>query len=150
MNGPALLDTNILVALIRGAGPVYDVVSAWLTPGADELRPMASIITAGEVSALTLKLGWGPVRRMRAEALLLRIPLLPVADDVLPHYARIDHHCERVAKPARPMPQNDMWIAATARAAGIPLITTDTDFDHLHPRLLRRVRIEPASGTLHA
>ena len=31
----------------------------------------------------------------------------------------------------RNMGKNDLWIAATARALNIPLLTTDADFSHL-------------------
>lgn len=30
------------------------------------------------------------------------------------------------------MGKNDLWIAATASAFGITLVTTDKDFDHLN------------------
>ncbi len=31
------------------------------------------------------------------------------------------------------MGKNDLWIAATASVTGVTLMTTDGDFDHLHP-----------------
>ena len=33
---------------------------------------------------------------------------------------------------ARNMGKNDLWIAATAHVLDIPLLTSDSDFDHLH------------------
>jgi tRNA(fMet)-specific endonuclease VapC len=53
----------------------------------------------------------------------------------------IDAHSEQVG---RPMGNNDVWIAATAAAASAWLLTTDKDFDHLHPALIRREWIAPA------
>ena len=44
------------------------------------------------------------------------------------------------------MAQNDLWIAATAAAPGAVLMTTDTDFDHLDPQFLTRVRIDAKTG----
>lgn len=38
--------------------------------------------------------------------------------------------------------ENDMWIAATARAADATLLTVDKDFDPLHPAVVRRVLIQ--------
>jgi tRNA(fMet)-specific endonuclease VapC len=45
------------------------------------------------------------------------------------------------------MGKNDLWIAATARAASATLITTDTDFDHLHPVLVKRELIDQRTET---
>ncbi len=36
------------------------------------------------------------------------------------------------------MGKNDVWIAAAAHVTGARIITTDTDFDHLHPGFLVR------------
>ncbi len=41
--------------------------------------------------------------------------------------------------------KNDLWIAATAKAMGLTLLTTDRDFDPLHPTLITRTWIDPAS-----
>jgi len=37
----------------------------------------------------------------------------------------------------------DLWIAATAHATGARLLTTDKDFDHLHPAFVQRDWIDP-------
>lgn len=39
------------------------------------------------------------------------------------------------------MHKNDFWIAATAYTLGIPLLTTDGDFDHLNETLLQVINI---------
>jgi predicted nucleic acid-binding protein len=44
------------------------------------------------------------------------------------------------------MGKNDVWIAATSRVTNTTILTTDTDFDHLHGIWLDRERIDPASG----
>lgn len=44
---------------------------------------------------------------------------------------------------ARNMGKNDLWIAASAKAAGATLLTTDGDFDHLIPDHLAGVVIDP-------
>ena len=43
----------------------------------------------------------------------------------------------------RTIGDNDIWIAATARATGACLLTTDRDFDFLHGRHIRREWIVP-------
>jgi tRNA(fMet)-specific endonuclease VapC len=44
---------------------------------------------------------------------------------------------------ARNMGKNDIWIAATAVNAGLPLLTTDKDFRFLHDNLLQVLWIDP-------
>jgi hypothetical protein len=44
------------------------------------------------------------------------------------------------------MGKNDLWIASAAKATGATLMTTDKDFDHLHPTKLTRVWIDERSG----
>jgi predicted nucleic acid-binding protein len=57
-------------------------------------------------------------------------------------YAEIDDHSRRNGIA---MSKNDVWIAATARAAGARLLTTDRDFDHLSPAFLARDWIDPVT-----
>jgi predicted nucleic acid-binding protein len=45
-----------------------------------------------------------------------------------------------------PCGENDLWIAATAKAANALLITCDRDFDWLHRRHIARVYIEQQSS----
>ena len=41
------------------------------------------------------------------------------------------------------MGKNDLWIAATAFVTKATLLTTDKDFDHMHPAFLQRDWINP-------
>lgn len=56
-------------------------------------------------------------------------------------YATIDHESRRTGIA---IGKNDVWIAATAKVTGTTLLTTDKDFDHLHPAHLVRVYLDPA------
>jgi tRNA(fMet)-specific endonuclease VapC len=44
------------------------------------------------------------------------------------HYSRVKHLRQ---KQGRPMGENDLWIAATARALSATLVTRDQDFDNI-------------------
>ena len=44
------------------------------------------------------------------------------------------------------IPQNDMWIAATALLCDLPIITTDDDFNHLNGRLITVHWVDPTLG----
>ena len=58
-------------------------------------------------------------------------------NDIIQNYARTDAYSQGKLKghplnmTSRNMGKNDLWIAATAIAYNIPLITSDTDFNHL-------------------
>jgi tRNA(fMet)-specific endonuclease VapC len=114
---------------------------------AGHVQGMISVITVGEANAFALKRNWGQKRRERLME-LIRSKLVPIEinrAEIIAAYAEIDHFSEKVVKPARPMGQNDMWIAATARVLQIELVTTDKDFDHLHGKKMNRRWIDPIS-----
>jgi len=104
-------------------------------------------VTVGEAFAFARKRGWGQPKQDALRE-LMRTKLIPVdinRPEILAAYAEIDHYCEKTCMPARPMGQNDMWIAATARVLQSELVTMDKDFDHLHDILIRRRWIDPTS-----
>ncbi len=39
------------------------------------------------------------------------------------------------------MGKNELWIAATAMAINIPVITTDADFDHLNGTMITVMKV---------
>lgn len=144
-----LLDTNILIHLIRGR-ELGRRINTELNLAERPERPVVSIVTVGELHAFALKLGWGSRKISTLHDLVRQLVILDIhSEDVVNQYAAIDHYSEKVVKPARPLGQNDMWIAACGAAYGAHLVTTDKDFDHLTPRFLPRTRIDPAGGVTH-
>ena len=136
MKGP--LDTNIVVHYVRG-GPLGQRIEANYRLISGPVPPLISIVTEGEVRSLALQFAWGAARLQQMEYLLnafVRIPL--DAADLIQAYADLDAYSRSVG---RRMGKNDLWIAATARVTGATLLTTDNDFDHLHPAFLDRDRI---------
>jgi len=145
-----LLDTNILIHLIR-ANPVGTAVDQAFGLSARVDRPLISVVTVGEVKAFAMKLGWAKPKRSKLDLLVRNLVVIQLHQgDILDRYAEIDCFSEKEMVPARPMGQNDMWIAATASATGATLITTDKDFDHLSPRFLRRIRVDGKTGVVIA
>jgi predicted nucleic acid-binding protein len=141
-----LLDTNILLIYAREGEPSKQLETL-LGLQAGRVQGMVSVITVGEAGAFAAKQNWGQKRR---DALmgLIRSKLVPIdinRPEIISAYAEIDHFSEKVVKPARPMGQNDMWIAATAQVLQVELVTTDKDFDHLHASKLRRRWIDPVT-----
>ena len=141
-----LLDTNILVHLIRGREIGQRIVGDHNLRNRIE-KPLISIITVGEIHALTRKLAWGPAKRRLLNALLTNLAIVhPQQGEIVERYAEIDFYCEKELKPARPMGQNDMWIAASASDLDAYLLTADRDFLRLAPQYLRLVSVDPQTG----
>ncbi|MDE0271988.1 MAG: hypothetical protein OXP11_12355 [Gammaproteobacteria bacterium] len=76
------------------------------------------------------------------EEVLDRLPIIDINNQtILQAYAQIDAwtHGRAVVsstgapppRPAKPMGQNDLWIAATAHVTQFTLLSTDNDFLHL-------------------
>ena len=137
-----LLDTGIVVLLCRGgeAGMRLDAVYG-LT--ARRHVPLLSVISVGELLAFSRNASWGGGKEARLRELVANLTIVDVnREPVLTAYADLSAHLKRAG---RPMGQNDVWIAATARATGATLLTIDTDFDVLHPSLIQREYVDPAS-----
>lgn len=102
----ALVDTSLLV------GPAgAEITEDW----------MVSLITVGELEAGVLMAadpGTRAARLRRLTAILSEAPALPVDRVVAARYGEL-----RAA--TRRLPSNDLWIAATALAHGLLLLTRD-------------------------
>jgi predicted nucleic acid-binding protein len=117
-----LLDTSVFIALESGrdlrseAMPLTGAVSV-VTKA--ELR--AGIFAADDIATRD--------RRIKTLELVTRIPLLPVDDEVSSAWAQMRAY---LAAAERRVNANDMWIAATAAAHEIPVVTQDADFDAMN------------------
>ena len=102
----------------------------------DELA--VSIVTIGELRAGVLAAEDLAVRDRRLRTLVAALALDPVPMDgaVAESWARL-----RIAlrDAGKRMPVNDSWIAATAIALGVPVVTQDDDFPELDELTVIRV-----------
>lgn len=114
----ALADTSLFIALelerpLRGGPPEQISVS---------------VITIGELRLGVLAAADGPTRARRLDTLTLAESLepLPVDRDVASVWAAL-----RLAlrDAGRRMPLSDSWIAATALAYEVPVVSQDADYD---------------------
>lgn len=143
MSSPYFLDTNILVHLIRKNATGEALIKKYdlylVTP-----RPLISDVTEGELRSLALQWKWGPQKLEQMEFLLSYFWRTAInTPEVFEAYALIDAYTESVG---HPMGKNDLWIAASTHVSEAHLLTTDKDFDHLHPSFLMRDLIDP-TGT---
>jgi predicted nucleic acid-binding protein len=91
----------------------------------DELA--VSIITIGELRAGVLAADAVEIRdrRLRTLTAALALDPIPVDDAVAAQWARLR---VLLRDSGQRMPVNDSWIAATAMAHGVPVVTQDDDF----------------------
>ena len=145
-----LLDTNMLLGFVRRA--------AWATRirnehglADPETMVFTSVVCKGEMFALAEKFGWGRNRRTQLQQVLSSVPTLYLDDQVVSAYALIDAWTHGTAmdspynvppQPAVPMSQNDLWVAATAYANGVVLVSTDGDFSHLKEHWLQLIYVD--------
>lgn len=113
-----LADTSLFIA-----HESYRPLRASLLP--DELG--VSIITIGELRAGVLAAQDLPTRERRLATLTAAMALEPIAidDDVAAQWARLR---VMLRDSGQRMPVNDSWIAATAMALQVPIVTQDVDY----------------------
>jgi len=113
-----LADTSVFIARESGRP-----IQASLLP--DELA--VSIITIGELRAGVLAASDVTTRDTRLATLTAAMTLDPIAidDDVAAQWARLR---VMLRDSGQRMPVNDSWIAATAMALQVPIVTQDDDY----------------------
>ncbi len=118
VNGKWLVDTNVVIALFAGEPAAVERVqrasAVYLcVPVLGELRygAEASARVAGNLARLD----------QFARALIV----LPCDDATAKSYAEVKFG---LRKKGRPIPENDVWIAAIARQHGLALLTRDGHF----------------------
>ncbi len=136
-----LLDTNILVQYVRGDA-LWESIRDQYQPLLIEPKPIISIVNEAETRSLSLLFHWGTAKLDRMEFLIGYLERIPIdTRDLIDVYSMIDSQTQQTG---RKMGKNDLWIAATAIVHDATLLTTDADFDRLHPRFLAVERIAPA------
>jgi tRNA(fMet)-specific endonuclease VapC len=126
-----LFDTTVLLALIRG-GELGRYINQTFSLSEVINKPLISVVSHGEIWALAERNGWEDRKRQALSEMLGDLVTLDLNDrSIIDAYVEV--HRKNLAHPrgARTLSDNDKWIAATARAAGAVLLTTDQDFIHL-------------------
>jgi hypothetical protein len=117
--GRGLFDTSVFVAVETGrelrADAIPDAVAISVVTTA-ELR--AGVFAAADIPTRD--------RRIRTLEWAARIQALPVGDEVARVWAQMRAYLAAAGQRRR---ANDLWIAATAAAFELPLVTQDADFD---------------------
>jgi len=133
-----LLDTNIIIIYSKNK-VLARKIEADHKIFTEENNLAVSIVTIAEINSIIHQFKIGDTRRKGIDKILENTTRLDISyNEILEKYEEIDafsqgrHQNLKSNFSARNMGKNDLWIAATASAFGITLITTDKDFDHLN------------------
>lgn len=100
-------------------------VATWLEALAGT-RVLISFQTRAEVLAGLRAGNWGESRRQTAMATLNAVPTIPADRDVIDSYAEITSMCRRAGHALHDKIHTaDRWVAASAVAKGLPLLSGD-------------------------
>lgn len=113
-----LLDTNICIYIKRERPATVRAHMARRRPGSLGM----SVVTWGELQFGANKSQQAGAAHANLAALAQIIAVLPLSEDAAGHYGDIRAVLERQGTP---IGNNDLWIAAHARAEGVTLVTNN-------------------------
>jgi tRNA(fMet)-specific endonuclease VapC len=128
VSGKYLLDTNVAVAVLNGT---LDLSSHRET--GVELYLNATVV--GELCFGAEKSERVEQNLAAIDRLIALCPVIPCDETTARHYARLRN---RLRGQGRPIPENDLWIAATASEHGLVLLTRDEHFEQVQGLLIER------------
>ena len=121
MNGRFLLDTNIVIALFANETAVVEQLQ-----NADEVFVPAIVL--GELYFGALKSRRSQANTERVSDFDAQSSVLACDSGVAMAYGLIK---SRLATKGRPIPENDLWIAAIATHHGLTLVSRDLHFGEI-------------------
>lgn len=115
-----LLDTNVLADFFAGDP---ETVEAFQQAGS---LAVCTVVLGELLAGFTLGASAAQNRRLLSRFLSSpRVSLLPLGADTAEHYAGV---FSQLRRKGRPIPSNDMWVAAGALQHGLVLFTRDAHF----------------------
>jgi predicted nucleic acid-binding protein len=115
-----LLDTSAYSALRRGYQPVVDVLRR------SETVAVSAVVLGELYSGFRAGNRWAENTAQLAQFLSKpSVRVLDVTEETALRYAEVDVY---LRKKGRPIPRNDVWIAAVALEHGLQLLTLDVHF----------------------
>ncbi len=147
-----VLDTCIVLYILRKNEYGKRCIAA-IEQFSDNPAFIISTVTKGELESLKIQQKWGVPRCKNMLDFLDQVTYVDIHNqdaDLLNAYAIIDAYSNRkgvddkgelLPDSAKSMAKNDLWIAATARTLDVPLMTFDSNFDHLNGTLLNIMKV---------
>lgn len=124
-----LLDTSAYSALQRGHQPILDVMRR------SESVAVSAVVLGELYSGFRAGNRWAENTAQLAQFLSKpSVRVLNVTEETALRYAEVDVY---LRKKGRPIPRNDVWIAAVALEHGLQLLTLDIHFREIPLLLIR-------------
>ena len=121
-SGRLSVDTNAVIAYREGIPTVCTLIE-----GADLL--FLPVVVLGELLYGALNSAKPQKNEQVTHKFSAQSVLIPIDDAIAIRYATLRLQLKKMG---RPIPENDIWIAATCLELGVPLLTRDGHFDHVH------------------
>jgi tRNA(fMet)-specific endonuclease VapC len=127
------LDTNTVVHWVRQDANGKRILAQYGLDRRQE-RPILSSIVEGELRGLARCWNWGAAKLKRLDDIFGELVRVDAGHaDIVLHYANLYFEDQQGGHNTG---ENDLWIAATAKATGATLLTCDGDFAWMSPRLV--------------
>ena len=120
-SGRFLLDTNIVIALLKGDDTVLSNMDR-------ALEVFIPVVALGELFFGAAKSGRPVENRARVERFAAGSAIVSCDPDIAREYGRVK---QQLRERGRPLPENDIWIAAAAVRHGMVLVTRDRHFQEV-------------------
>jgi tRNA(fMet)-specific endonuclease VapC len=121
MSGRYLLDTNIIIALFADETVVKNNLAQ-----ANEV--FISSVAVGELCYGAKKSGRAQANLARVDELIINIIVLGCNHETARQYGEVKN---KLRLKGRPLPENDIWIAAVALQHDLILVTRDAHFQEV-------------------
>jgi len=122
-----LLDTNAAIAVLEN-DPAFEAKFS------EGQQASVAVIVLGELYAGAEKSAKVDANLKRVAEFESRRSIIPCDAQTARQYARI---AQELRRKGRPIPQNDIWIAALAMQHGLTLVTRDAHFSNIDGLLLQ-------------
>lgn len=124
-----LIDTNVIIRIMKKQIPLPQWVQI-------QSNVFVSIITLGELLLGAELSARTEINRDAYTRFCGKFSILPVDFSVARSYAKVKSALRKIGKP---IPDNDVWIAATALAFDLVVVTGDNHFDVVPDLLVEHI-----------
>jgi len=121
MNGDYILDSNIIIDIFRGDQITINKISKLSNIYVPAIV-LGELYYGAQKSSKTLK------RILEIEQLEEKVVVLGLNSNTTKIYGEIKNE---LRKKGKPIPENDIWIAAITKESGLPLLTKDKHFNNV-------------------
>ena len=128
MNGK-LVDTNVIIRVLKGQTELFSLFD-------DMEKLFVSSISIGELMYGAELSNKQDFNRELYFDFCNQMKIIYIDSDIAKNYGKIK---AQLKKSGHPIPENDIWIAATAIAANLTLVTADSDFDNIEGLIIEKL-----------